>query len=79
MKLRDNCRHDIQHLRLTSVRHVAAIVCEDGFQKRRNDVGVDHLEIVSFLNICVNELQNLFLDGPQAANFRCLRGNFTFD
>jgi hypothetical protein len=62
-KLSNNGRHDLQNFSVTSIGNVAVVVNEDGIEESWDDVGSDHLKIIGLLNICLDELQDLFLDG----------------
>lgn len=78
MELMNDCRHDVQNLGLSSVGHVASIVYKDRLQKGRNHAIVDHLQVIRFLNVGVDEFQDFLLDGSQTADFGGLRGNVSY-
>ena len=61
-KLGDDCRHDLQNFSITSIGDVSIIVDKDGIEESWNDVCSNHFKIIGLLNICLDELQNLFLD-----------------
>ena len=61
-KLGDNDGHDLQDLSISSIRHVAVIVNQNGLEESGNDIRANHLKIISFLDICLNELQDFLLD-----------------
>jgi hypothetical protein len=73
MKLVNDSCHDIQDFRLAGVRNVSVVVQQDGFQKRWNHIGIDHLQVIGLLDICVDEFQDLLLDSAKPANFWSLR------
>ena len=64
MKLCDDSGHHIKDFRVSCIGDIAVVVYQYRLQERRNDVRIDHLKIVRFLNVAVDELQNLLLDGP---------------
>lgn len=71
----DDCRHNIQNLRLSSVWNVSIIVHEDCLQKRGDHAVVNHLQVICPLNIGIDEFQDFFLDRSQPADLWRLRGN----
>ena len=64
MKLVDNSSHDVQNFSLPSVRDIPVVVKEDSLEKRRNHLSIDHLQIVGFLDVGINQLQDFLLDRP---------------
>lgn len=65
----------MQDLGLASVRHIAIIIHQDGFEQRWNHVGIDRLEVIGLLHIGIDELQDLLLDRTKAADFGRLGRN----
>jgi hypothetical protein len=61
-KLSYDGRHDLQNLSISSIGHIPVVIDQDSIQKSRYDVGADHLKIVGFLHVGLDELENLFLD-----------------
>lgn len=61
-KLSNDCRHDLQDFSITSIGDVSVVVNEDGIEESWDDVCSDHLKIIGLLNICLDQLQDLFLD-----------------
>ena len=62
-------RHNVQDLGLPSVRHIAVIIHQDGFEQRWNHVGIDRLKVISLLHIGIDEFQDLLLNGAKASDF----------
>jgi hypothetical protein len=60
-KLGNDGRHDLQNLGVSSIWYIAVVVEENGFKKSWDNVGSNHLEIISLLDIGLNKLQDLFL------------------
>lgn len=75
MELVDDCGHDIEDLRLACVGDISVVVNENGLEQRRHHIRIDHLKVVGFFNICVDELQDLLLDGSKASDFGGFRCN----
>jgi hypothetical protein len=69
MQLVDNRRHHVQYFGFTSVRHVVLVVDQNSLQQLGDNVVVDHLQVISLLNICVDELENLLLDRTETTDF----------
>jgi hypothetical protein len=61
-KLCNDDRHNLQNLSISSIWYIAVVVKENGFKKSWNNVVSDHLEIISFLNIRLDKLQDLLFD-----------------
>lgn len=55
MEFLDDGSHDVEDLGLTRVRHVVAVIQEDGFQKTRNKALVDHLKVVRLFDVDIDE------------------------
>lgn len=71
----NDCGHDVQHLSFPRVGNISVIVHQNSLQKRWNHVSVDHLQIISFLHIGIDQLKNLLFDGPKPSDFRSLGGD----
>lgn len=71
----NDCGHDVQHLCFPCVGNISVIIHQNGLQERWNHVCVDHLQIISFLHIGIDQLKNLLLDGPKSSDFRGLGGD----
>jgi hypothetical protein len=69
MQLVDNRRHHVQYFGFTGVRHVVLVVDQNSLQQLGDNVVVDHLQVISLLNICVDEFENLLLDRTETADF----------
>jgi hypothetical protein len=68
-QLPDYDRHDFQYLGVSSIWDVAIIIDEYSVKKRGYDVGADHFKIISLVNVCLNKLEDFFLDGAKSSNF----------
>ena len=71
----NDCGHDVQHLCFPCVGNISVIIHQNGLQERWNHVCVDHLQIISFLHIGIDQLKNLLLDGTKSSDFRGLGGD----
>jgi len=60
-KSTDDSSHHIQYLRVPRSWNVPAVISEDGVQQRWHEVGVDSVQVLSFLDVGFHELENLFL------------------
>jgi hypothetical protein len=69
MQLVDNRGHHVQYFGLTSVRHIVLVVDQNSLQQLGHNVVVNHLQVISLLNICVDELENLLLDCTETTDF----------
>lgn len=78
MKLGNDRGHHVQYFRFSGIWNVSPVICQDSLKQSRDEVLVDHVKIISFLNVSVDELQNFLLDGSKAPNFRHLGCNQTF-
>jgi hypothetical protein len=74
----NNRRNNIQDLSFSSVWDVPLIVKKDSIKQRRDHAVIDHLKIVSFLNIDIHQLQYLFLDRSETSNFGSLGCNVSW-
>ena len=73
----DNGCHNIQNFGITGICNIALIIEKDCVEQRRNHIFIDHLQVVSFLNINVNELEYLLFDSAKAADLGGLCGNIS--
>ena len=78
MEFRYDGSHHIQNLGVSRIWYVTAVIDEYGIQEMRNDISIDHLVIVCFLNIAINKFQDFFLNGPKSTDFGHLRGDKTY-
>lgn len=62
MQLRNNSGHYIQDFCISCIGIIAVVVNQYRVQKCRNNVGIDHLQVVGFLDVDVDEFKNLLLN-----------------
>lgn len=79
MQFVDNCGHDVQDLRFSSIRDIPIIVDQNSLEEWRDHVCIHHFQVISFLHVSVDELQDFLLDSSKPANFRCLSGNVAYN
>jgi len=77
MKFGNYGSHYVQYFRISRIRDVAVVIHENRIQKWGHDVSIDHLMVIRSLNIAINQLQYLLLDGPETADFGHLRRDQT--
>jgi hypothetical protein len=58
----DDRGNDVQDFSITGIWHVALVVKQDGVKQRWHHAVVDHLQVICFLDIDLDKLENLFLD-----------------
>lgn len=76
-QLPNNNRHDFQYFGVSSIGHVAIIIDEYSIKKCRYNVGANHFKVVSFVDVCLNKLEDFFLDGTKSSDFWCLSRNIS--
>lgn len=69
MKFGDYSGHHVQYLGVSRIGDVAVVIHQHRIQKWWNDISVDHLMVIRPLNVIIDQLQDLFFDGPKAADF----------
>jgi len=67
-----------QDFSISSVRDIALVVEQDRIQKRWYHAVVDHRQVICFLHIDINKLEDFFLDGSKSADSRGLCRNITW-
>lgn len=68
LKLVNQYSDDRKHFRLTRIRNVPLVVQEDSLEKRRHHSLVDHLLVISLLDVSSDQLQDLLLDSPETSD-----------
>jgi len=68
-ELPDYDRHDFQYFSVSSIWNVAIIIDEYSVEKCRHNIGADHFKIISLVNVCLDKLEDFFLDGAKSSNF----------
>ena len=76
-ELGDHGGHGPQDLGVTSTRHVTVVVNQHGIQERRHHLLPHGLEVLSLVDVGLNELENLLLDGPETTDLGHLGSNLT--
>lgn len=71
MKFVDDCCHDVQDLGLSCIENIAIIIHQDCLEKWRYHVDADHFQVICFLDIGINELENFLFDCPKTSDSRC--------
>jgi hypothetical protein len=71
----NDCGHDVQHLCFPRVGNISVIVYQNSLEKWWDHVCVDHLQIISFLHIGIDQFKNLLFDSPEPSDFRGLGGD----
>lgn len=71
----DNGCHDVQDLCLPRIGDVSAVVNQNCLQEWWDHAGIDHLQIVCFLNVRINKLQYFLLDRSKSSDFGCFGGD----
>jgi hypothetical protein len=61
-KLCNDCRHDFQNFSVSSIGDVSVVVDKDSVKESWDNICSHHLEVISFLNVSLNQLQDLLLD-----------------
>lgn len=77
-KLGDDDGHDLEYFCVTGIGDISVVVNEYSIKKSRHDVCSHHLEVISLLDISLDELQDLFLDRSQSSYSWHLGCNFTW-
>ncbi len=73
----DDCGDNIQHLGVSGVGDVALIVKKDGIKQWRHHAFIDHLQIIGFLDVYIDKLEDLLLDSSETSDLWSLGCNVT--
>lgn len=74
----NNDRHNFENLGVSRIWHIAIIVDQYSIKQSGYNVGANHLQIISFFYVCLDELENLLLNGAKSSNFWCLGRNISY-
>jgi hypothetical protein len=69
--------HQVQHLGISSGRHVPLVVNQHRLQQAGNEIRVRTLEVFRPPDVGLDQLEDLLFDGPQCSNLGRLRGDQT--
>lgn len=75
MELVNDSSHDMQHLGLSSIGHITVVVNQNRLEERRDHVRVDHVNIVGFLHVGVDQFQDFLFDRAKATDLGGLGGD----
>ena len=75
----NNGGHDIQDLCLSCIGNIIPVVEKNCLKQAGNKAIVDHLQVIGLFNVCVDELEDLFLDGTETADLWHLCCNITLE
>lgn len=76
-KLLDDYRHDLKNLGISCIRDIAVVIDKNSIKQGWYHIGANHFEIVSSLDICLDELQDFLLDCSKSSNLWHLGSNLT--
>jgi hypothetical protein len=76
-ELLDNDRHDLQYFGVSSIGDIAIIIDEYCLKKCRNNVGANHFEVISLVNVCFDKFEDFFLDSAKSPDFWRLGRNLS--
>lgn len=74
-KFGDNGSSDVQNLSVPCRRHVPVVVAQNSIEQSGDEVGVNTLNILSFLDVGFDKLENLLLDRSKGTDLGSLGGN----
>jgi hypothetical protein len=77
LELGDDGGHNVEDLSIAGIGNVTVVVDQYGVQKRRNNAVGNHLQVVRLLDIGVDQLQDLLLDGTETTDTGHLRSDRT--
>jgi hypothetical protein len=70
--------HNVQDLSVSCLRHVTTVVAQNGVEKRRDKVAIDHVQVLRALDVCLVKPEDLLLDGPELADLGSLSRELTW-
>jgi hypothetical protein len=77
-ELANNDRHNFENFGVSRIWHIAIIVDQYSIKQSWYNVGANHLEIISFLYVCLDELEDFLLNGAKSSDFWCFSRNISY-